>query len=60
MTADRVNLPLNANYCERGANHLQRLKPAEWLMVNGLNGFFLFLTLLNIQGVTVMKKIKYI
>lgn len=56
MTADRVNLPLNANYCERGANHLQRLKPAEWLMVNGLNGFFLFLTLLNIQGVVVMKK----
>ena len=35
MTADRVNLPLNANYCERGANLLQRLKPAEWLMVNG-------------------------
>jgi hypothetical protein len=56
MTADRVNLPLIANHCERGANHLDRRKPTEWPMVNGLNGFFLFLTLLNIQGVTVIEK----
>lgn len=56
MTANGAILPQFPNHPERGANHFERRKPRVRTGLNGVNGFFLFLAIVNIQGCSYRKK----